>query len=75
MGGSTSTEAGPHGFLNNRYFPRNNLGVVLDRKGLSWRFLSWRRSFMRAPVKGSHLVFGGAFLFVCLGFWFGVFFF
>lgn len=44
MGEGMSMEVGPHGFLNNSYFPQNNSSVISDKKGLSWHFLSWYRS-------------------------------
>ena len=73
MGESISTEAGPHGIVNNSYFLHSNSGVVLGRKELSRRFLSWYRSCMYAHVKGPHLFFRG-FVCLCVLVWGGVFF-
>lgn len=64
VAGSTRREVGPHELVNNRYFPQNKSGVILDKKGLSWHFLSWCRSCMYAHVKGRHLVLQG--FFVCV---------
>lgn len=63
-----STEVGPRGFMNNCYFPQDNSGAVLDKKGLSWHFLSWYRSCMYGLMLRVLICFGGGFLFVCFGF-------
>lgn len=68
VAGSTRREVGPRQLVNNRYFPQNKSGVVLDEKGLSWHFLSWCKSCVYAHVKGRRLVLEGFFVCVFLFF-------